>query len=90
MRSALGLKISAITAGIKKFKSIINKKKKQNTIILLAKNKLNITEVLISKALINSCISHDAFVLVNNVSRENDFMKEVIKNLKTLTVHQRF
>ena len=38
----LGLKICAITAGIKKYKSIIKKKrKKHNKIALLAKSKLN-------------------------------------------------
>ena len=34
--SALGLKICAITAGIKRYKSITNKKKKCDKIILLA------------------------------------------------------
>ena len=33
--------------------------------------------------LIDSNISHEEFVLVNNVLRENDDMKEEIKNLKT-------
>ena len=61
--SAIGLKICAITAGIKKYKSIIKKKKKKHDkIVLLAKSKLNSIEVLISKALINSVISHDEFV----------------------------
>ena len=49
--SAIGLKICAITAGIKKYKSIIKKKKKRDDkIVLLAKSKLNNIEVLISKA----------------------------------------
>ena len=40
--SAIGLKICAITAGIKKYKSIIKKKKKKHDkIVLLAKSKLN-------------------------------------------------
>ena len=38
--SAIGLKISVITAGIKKHKSII-KKKKHDKMLLLAKYKLN-------------------------------------------------
>ena len=39
--SALGLKICATTAGIKKYKSIIKKKKKKHDkIVLLGKNKL--------------------------------------------------
>ena len=33
--------------------------------------------------------SHDKFISVNNVLREYD-MKEEIKNLKTLAIHQRF
>ena len=39
----VGLKICAITAGIKKYKSII-KKKKHNEIVLLGKIKLNTIE----------------------------------------------
>ena len=35
--------------------------------MLLAKAKLDIIEVLISKALIDSDINHDEFLLVNNV-----------------------
>ena len=61
--SAKELKICAITAGIKKYKSIIKKKKKKHDkIVLLAKSKWNTMKVLISKALINSVISHDEFV----------------------------
>ena len=79
--SAIGLKICAITVGIKKFKSIIKKKKKKHDkIVLLAKSKLNSIEVLISKALIDSNISHDEFVLINNVLKEFYDMKEEIKN----------
>ena len=50
---AIKLKISAMTAGIKKYKSIIKKKQKPDKIVLLAKSKLNSIEVLISKALID-------------------------------------
>ena len=40
--SAIGIKICAITAGIKKYKSIIKKKKKKHDkIVLLGKDKLN-------------------------------------------------
>ena len=48
--------------------------------MLLAKTKLSTIKVLISKALIDSCISHDGFVSMNNVLREFDKMKEEIKN----------
>ena len=54
-----------ITAAIEKYKPIIKKKKKKHDIIvLLAKSKLNSIEVLIFKALIDSVISHDEFILI--------------------------
>ena len=57
-----------ITAGIRKYKLIIKKKKKKHDkIALLAKFKLNNKEVLISKALTDSVISHKEFVLINNL-----------------------
>ena len=67
--SAIELKICAITASIKKYKSIIKKKnKKYDKIALLAKSKLNSIEVLISKALLDSVISHDEFVYYDFIS----------------------
>ena len=63
--SAIGLKICAITIGIKKYKSIIKKKKKKHD------------KMVISKALIDSVISHDEFVLINNVLKQ--YNKEEIK-----------
>ena len=69
--SAVGLKICAIAAGIKKYKSIIKKKeKKHDKIVLPAKFKLNKIEALILKALIDSNISHDEVVSINNVLKE--------------------
>ena len=60
--------------------SIIKKKeKKHDKIVLLGILKLNIIEVLISKALIDSNISHDEFVLINNVLKEYDQMKKKSK-----------
>ena len=80
--SAIGLKTyCVITAGVKKYKSIIQKKKKKHDKkLLLAKSKLNSIEVLISKILINSNISHDDFVLINIVLKEFYDMKKEIKN----------
>ena len=79
--SAIGLIFCVITAGIKKFKSINKKNKKEHDKkISLAKYKLNSIEVLISNALSYSNISHDELVLANNVLKE--FMKEEIKNYK--------
>ena len=44
---------------------------------------LNSIEVLTSKALVDSVASHDEYVLINNVIKEYDEMKEEIENLKT-------
>ena len=55
--SAVGLKICAITAGIKKYKFIMKKKKKKHDkIVLLGKSKLDTIEILICKALLDSYI----------------------------------
>ena len=83
--SAVGLKMFGITAGIKKYKSIIKKKKKKHDkIVLIGKDKFkNTIEVLISKALIDSYIYHDVFVSVNNVPREYYGMKKEINNPET-------
>ena len=82
--SVTGLKFSAITAGIGKYKLIIKKMKKNHgKIVLLAKSKLNYIEVLIYKALIHSNISFDEFALINDVLKEYDEMKEKTKYLKT-------
>ena len=43
--------------------------------------RLNSIEVLIFKALTDSYTSHDEFVLVSNVSKEYDDMKEEIHQL---------
>ena len=65
------MKICAITAGIKKYKSITKKKKKtHDETVLSGKEKLNTIAVLISKTLFDWYMSHDEFVSVNNVLRE--------------------
>ena len=74
MSAAIGLKICAITK---------KKKKKDGSIVLLSKSKLNSIEVFISKALTDSVISYDEFVLINNMLKEYNEMKEEIKILKT-------
>ena len=80
--SMVGLRSCVITAVIKRYKSVTEKKKRRHDkIVLLEKSKLNRIEVLISKALVNPVISHDEFVLIKNVLKNNE-MKEEIKNLK--------
>ena len=82
---SVGLNTCAITARIEKNKSIIKEKKKMhNKIVLLAKTKLNIISVLISKALIDSYINHDKLVSANNLLREYSEMKEEIRNPEML------
>ena len=49
-------------------------------IVLLAKSRSNSIEVLISKVSIDSNISHDEFVLINNELKEFYGMKKEIKN----------
>ena len=53
---------------------------KHDKIVLLEKDKLNTTEVLISKALVDSYIGHGEFVSVNNVLKKYYKMREKIKN----------
>ena len=87
MSSAIELNICVITAGIKKCNSVIKKKKRNHDkIVLLAKSTLNNIEVLITKALIDSNISHNKSVFINNVRKEFYNMKEEIKNSKVKKV----
>ena len=72
---AIGLKICKISTRIKKYSSIIKKKKNHDKMLLLEKSKLDSIEVLNSKALIDSSISYDEFVLRNNVLQKYDDMK---------------
>ena len=46
--------------------------------MLLGKDKLNNTEFLISKALIDSYISHDEFVSLNTVLKEYNEIKNFV------------
>ena len=58
----------SITSGfVRRFlKTIRNKKKKDNKIVMLARSKLNSIESKISKALVDSEISHEDFVTIIN------------------------
>ena len=70
-----------MAAGIENYKSIVKKKKKKHDkIVLLAKSKFNSIEVFVSKVLIDSNVSHDKFVLINNAMKEFYEMKVEIKN----------
>ena len=66
---------------LKNISQLLKKKRKKcNKIVLLAKVKLNTMEVLISKTLINSYISHGKLVSVKIVLREyNDKKWKILK-----------
>ena len=51
--------------------------------MVLGKDKLNTIKVLISKALVDSYISHDEFVSVNNVSGDYNKIEKEIKTPET-------
>ena len=54
--------------------------KKRDKMVLFEKSKLNNIEVLISKALTDSNISHDEFISINNGLKESYDMKKEIEN----------
>ena len=58
----------------------MTKRKNHDKVVLLAKTQLNVTEVLISYALVKTNINRDEFVSVKNVLKEYNEMKKVIKN----------
>ena len=51
--------------------------------MFFVKDKLNAIEVLISQALIDSYISHDEHVSVNNILKEYNEIKEDIRDPQT-------
>ena len=58
------------------------RKKKHNKIIVLAKNKLNMIDTLLSSALNDSEISHEEFT---NIITETDIYENIKENIKELT-----
>ena len=77
--------IFTIGTGISK--SLLNvtkkRKKKHNKIIVLAKNKLNMIDTLLSSALNDSEISHEEFTNINN---EANIYGNIKENIKELTI----
>ena len=83
MSYKIGLNICAIIARIKKYKSIIRKKKKKHyKIVLLAKTNLDCIKGLISRSLTDSYIERNYYHLID-VLRKYDYMKEEINKLET-------
>ena len=70
MSASCSLAFSIATGIVKRLlKTIRNKKKKQNEIVMLARSKLNSIEKKISEALINNEISHEDFMTIINEKR---------------------
>ena len=69
--ASCGLTFSIITGFVKTFlKTIRNKKKKHNKIVMLARSKLNSIESKISKALMDNEISHEHFETIINQEKK--------------------
>ena len=72
MSASCSLAFSITTGFVKKFmKTIRNKKKKHNKIVMLARSKLNSIESKISKALMDNEISHEDFETIINEEKKS-------------------
>ena len=74
-----------MTTGIikKLLKKARNKKKKHDKILVLAKNKINSIETLISQVLIDLDISHEEFKTIVNEKEKYEKTKEDIRMMKS-------
>ena len=77
--------VFTICTGISKslLKLTEKRKKKHNKIIVLAKNKLNMIDTLLSSALNDSEISHEEFT---NIINEANIYENIKENIKELTI----
>ena len=84
MSASCSLAFSITTGFVKKFlKTIRNKKKKHNKIVMLARSKLNSIESKISEALINNEISHEDFMTIINEEKKYRELKESIRMMNS-------
>ena len=84
MGACYGLTFSITSGFVKKFlKTIRNKKKKHNKIVMLARSKLNSIESKISEALINNEISHEDFMTILNEEKKYRELKESIRMMNS-------
>ena len=84
MSASCSLTFSITTRFVKKFlKTIRNKKKKHNKIVMLARSKLNSIESKISEALINNEISHKDFMTILNEEKKYRELKENIRMMNS-------
>ena len=84
MSASCSLAFSITTGFVKTFlKTIRNKKKKHNKIVMLARSKLNSIESKISEALINNEISHEDFMTILNEEKKYQELKESIRMMNS-------
>ena len=84
MSASCSLAFSITTGFVKMFlKTIRNKKKKHNKIVMLARSKLNSIESKISEALINNEISHEDFMTILNEEKKYRELKESIRMMNS-------
>ena len=80
MSASCSLAFSITTGFVKKFlKTIRNKKKKHNKIVMLARSKLNSIESKIYEALINNEISHEDFESILNEEKNIENQKKALE-----------
>ena len=81
---SFGLTFSISTGIVKKLlKTTINKNKKHNKIVMLARSKLNSIESKISKALMDNEISHEDFETIINEEKKYRELKESIRMMNS-------
>ena len=87
MSASCSLTFSITTGFVKKFlKTIRNKKKKHNKIVMLARSKLNSIENKISKALMDNKISHEDFETIINEEKK---YRELKQSIRMINSHRR-
>ena len=80
MGASCGLTFSITSGFVKMFlKTIRNKKKKHNKIVMLARSKLNSIESKISKALMDNEISHEDFETIINEEKNIENWKKALE-----------
>ena len=84
MSASCSLQFSITTGFVKaSLKTIKNKKKKHNKIVMLTRSKLNSIESKISEALINNEISHENFMAILNEEKKYQELKESIRMMNS-------
>ena len=84
MSASCSLTFLITTGFVKTFlKTIRNKKKKHNTIVMLARSKLNSIESKISEGLINNEISLEDFMTILNEEKKYRELKKSIRMMNS-------